>query len=79
MNFFGGKVSESTESLIPKEEVIDLTDTQGDMQIKEEEEELEEGELIEEPPKLFDRRRVGSHCRRGRQEGEGGSTEKNRI
>ena len=52
MNCFGGKYSETTESLIQKEEVIDLTDTQGDMQIKEEE--LEEGELIkEEPPKLL--------------------------
>ena len=52
MNCFGGKVSESTKSLIQKE-VIDLTDTQGDMQIKEEEK-LEEGELIkEEPPKLL--------------------------
>ena len=36
-----------------EEEVIDLTETQGDMQI--EEEELEEGEVIEEeePPKLL--------------------------
>ena len=52
MNCFGGKYSESTESLIQKE-VIDLTETQGNMQIKEEE--LEEGELIEEdePPKLL--------------------------
>ena len=61
MNCFGGKFSESTTSLI-KKEVIDLTGTQGDMQIKEESE-LEEGELIEqdeeedvaaeEPPKLL--------------------------
>ena len=53
MNCFGGKYSESTESLIQKEEVIDLTETQGDMQI--EEEQLEEGELIEEEetPKLL--------------------------
>ena len=61
MNCFGGKLSESTTSLI-KKEVIDLTETQGDMQIKEESQ-LEEGEMIEqdeeedveaeEPPKLL--------------------------